>query len=240
MSNSIDFIKKESHIDRPEPIWMGRMGYAEMLLRQINAVRNVQAQQPEVILGCEHPAVITLGIRSKKEIDLLATTEELAQQKIKVVEVDRGGEATLHNEGQLVIYPILDLKHRHLSVRTYVEILQKTTQDWLKSLFHITSSYGQGEPGVFTDHGKIAFIGVRILNGITYHGIAINLCNDLRPFATIRPCGMTNPKLDTVHKGLERQNQIAKELALGAENVAAPDLEASFNSWVQLFFKALP
>ncbi len=144
------------------------------------------------IFGLEHPTVITLGKRGSLSLDVNVSEEE-----IQVVEIDRGGQATLHSPGQLVIYPILNLRRLNLGVREYVETLEKVTIHSLKQL-GIAAERGH-QPGVFTPNGKIAFVGVRIRRGISSHGISINFSNDLNLFQNIRSCGVQNASFDRVY-----------------------------------------
>ena len=147
-------------------------------------------------MGLEHPPVVTLGVRGGPQ-DLLFSSAYFANQGIECVTTDRGGEATFHNPGQLVIYPILHLKELGLSARTYVELLQNVTMRALESL-GIASHKLRNEPGVFTARGKIASVGVRIANGVSRHGVAINVCNDLNGFSLIRVCGKAQQSMDRV------------------------------------------
>lgn len=143
------------------------------------------------ILGLEHPAVITLGRRMKLS-DLLLTTDS-----IPVVESTRGGLATIHSEGQLVIYPIVNLKTNNLGVKQFVKHLLNVTQTTLKD-FQIETFIDDENIGIYTTQGKIAFCGLEIKEGISQHGISINIANDLTLFSQIVSCGVTALKTDRV------------------------------------------
>lgn len=184
--------------------WHGLVSYQRGLDLQAAAWEHIQKNPEEsIILGLEHHEVITLGNRGSRDQDLNAefysanaTPSFVSFPKFEIFEVDRGGQATLHSPGQLVIYPILSLKHRNLGVRNYVQLLEKTTSDLLQSLGIATMS-AQGA-GLQTDKGKIAFIGLRVDRGVTRHGLSLNISNELSHFALIRPCGVTNQKMDRV------------------------------------------
>jgi lipoyl(octanoyl) transferase len=167
--------------------WLGRCDYEEGLEIQNQAVENVKKTSRPEILTCEHPTVITLGKRGQPLTDILTSMDVLREQNIKIVATDRGGQATLHNPGQLVIYPIIPLRQMNLGVRTYVECLERATAHYLAEYgMEVTRGY---EPGLFVENKKIAAFGIRVDRGVTLHGLAINLNNDLESFSLIRQCG---------------------------------------------------
>jgi lipoate-protein ligase B len=200
--------------------WLGSTAYAEALLIQKNISDEVRnSSNAGVVLGLEHPPVITLGKRGSSE-DLLLDCE------MEVIEVDRGGQATLHSPGQLVVYPILKLRDLNLSVRGYVEQLEKSTIRML-SRYGIQASQGS-QAGVFTERGKIAFVGVRIDRGVTRHGISINVSNDLGYFSKIRPCGFVNGRFDRM---IDHVDPLGSGVLHSLEDV--------FRSWSQEFSQGL-
>lgn len=129
----------------------------------------------------EHLPVYTLGLAGKVE-------HILNPGKIPVQQTDRGGQVTYHGPGQLVIYPMLDLKRKGISIRRYVELLEQAIIDLLE-IYGISASRQSGAPGVYINNSKIAALGVRVRNGYCYHGLALNVDMDLAPFAGINPCG---------------------------------------------------
>lgn len=143
----------------------------------------------DILLGFEHPAVITLGSRATLVEDVVGAGSEIPR-----IMTDRGGQATLHSPGQLVIYPIFDLRARGISVREFVGALQQATQDLLAD-FGIAATPAPGA-GLMTERGKIAFIGLRIERGVTRHGLSLNLSNELSLFQGIRSCGVLAARLD--------------------------------------------
>jgi lipoyl(octanoyl) transferase len=133
----------------------------------------------------EHDPVYTLGLAGRRE-------HLLRDNGIPAIKVDRGGQVTYHGPGQLVAYLLVDLKRRRLGIREMVRRIENSVIDWL-ALFGI-AAYGKREaPGVYVrrDGGeaKIAALGLRVRNGCTYHGLAVNVAMDLAPFADINPCG---------------------------------------------------
>lgn len=176
--------------------------------------REVKAGGPGTVIGFESEPVVTLGVRGEKG-DLCLSESEFESRGFKVYHIDRGGQATLHNPGQLVIFPVLHVKT--FGVRAWIDLLLKVSAATLEE-FGKKSQCRPGSPGLYTDQGKIASIGVRIRHGISTHGIAINVCNDLSPFAGIRACGVTNASMDRL-----------------GENIAP---EAVFSSWRKYFQNA--
>jgi lipoate-protein ligase B len=171
----------------------GVMEYSLALSMQLDLhAQRVCGRIPDTSLICEHPPVITLGAH-KAANRLLASPDQIASQGIAIVQVTRGGGTTAHNPGQLVLYPIVDLRRRHLSAGEYVRTLEAFGLELLGTL-GLKARTRKGLPGLWVDDRKIASIGVRISKGVAFHGIAINLHNDLAIFNLFVPCG-----LDGVH-----------------------------------------
>jgi lipoyl(octanoyl) transferase len=136
---------------------------------------------PDEIWFLEHPPVFTLGMSAKRE-HLLAPAE------IPVVPIDRGGQVTYHGPGQLVIYPLIDLRRLDMGVRELVTALEQAVIDYAAEL-GIRAECRRDAPGVYVGAAKLASIGLRIRRGASYHGLALNVCMDLEPFSRINPCG---------------------------------------------------
>jgi lipoate-protein ligase B len=147
-----------------------------------------QGKIPNTVIIVEHMPVITLGAHQELN-KLLVTEEELARENIDLAEIRRGGGATAHNPGQLVFYPILNLAELNLGVNEYVRQLEAIGIELLEK-FGVRSERKTGFPGLWVGPKKIASIGVRVSRQITYHGMAINISNDLSIFNTIVPCGI--------------------------------------------------
>jgi lipoyl(octanoyl) transferase len=129
----------------------------------------------------EHPPVYTQGQAGKAE-------HILNPQDIPLVKSDRGGQVTYHGPGQLVAYVLMDIRRRRLGIRTLVSQLEELLISVLNN-YSIKGSIQCGAPGVYVDDKKIASIGLRVKNGCTYHGIALNVAMNLSPFSGINPCG---------------------------------------------------
>ena len=174
------------------PLAIVRLGITEYgaalrLQEQIVEARR-RAERPDTLVLLEHAPVITLGRGAHPE-NVLATREQLAQRGIDLHEIGRGGDVTYHGPGQLVGYPILDLKPDRCDVRRYVTDLEET-------MIRIAAEYGvearriEGLRGVFAGNDKLGAVGVRISQWITMHGFALNVSTDLDPFQLIVPCGL--------------------------------------------------
>ena len=139
----------------------------------------------------EHPPVFTLGVAGKME-------HVLAAGAIPVIHTDRGGQVTYHGPGQLVVYPLLDLKRLGLGVRALVEAIELAVMDTLAG-FGIRALTKRGAPGVYTHDGrKLASLGLRVRRGCSYHGLAFNVAMDLAPFTRINPCGYAGLQMTQV------------------------------------------
>lgn len=177
---------------------LGLVAYAEALELQAELVQSRRAAEiPDTLVLLQHPHVITLGSGSHEE-NLLLSSDQLKDRGIQLFETGRGGDVTYHGPGQLVGYPILDLKpdrcdlHRYL--RDLEEVLILTVAD-----FGITANRKSGLTGVWAEDRKLAAIGVRVSSGwITSHGFALNVSTDLSYFDTIVPCGIRDQAVGSV------------------------------------------
>ena len=142
-------------------------------------------ESPDEIWLTEHDPVYTLGLAGRRE-------HLLRDNGIPVLAIDRGGQITYHGPGQLVAYLMIDLRRRGLGIRTMVRAIESAVVEWLASL-HIEAWGKPAAPGVYTrvagTEAKIAALGLRVKNGCTYHGVALNVAMDLTPFHDIDPCG---------------------------------------------------
>ena len=136
---------------------------------------------PDELWLVEHDPVFTLGQAGKPE-------HVLAAGDIPVVHVDRGGQVTYHGPGQIVAYPLLDLRRRKLGVRDYVCRIEQAVIDTLGE-WNIEGRRREGAPGVYVNDAKVAALGIRVRRGCCFHGLAFNIAMDLEPFHRINPCG---------------------------------------------------
>lgn len=136
---------------------------------------------PDEIWFLEHPPVFTLGMNGKRE-------HVLAPGDIPVVQIDRGGQVTYHGPGQLVVYPLVDLRRAGLGVRELVTALERAVIQYVAEL-GIVAECRRNAPGVYVEARKLASVGIRIRRGASYHGLALNVSLDTEPFTRINPCG---------------------------------------------------
>lgn len=148
-------------------------------MREFTATRD--ATTPDEIWLLQHPPVYTLGQAGRPE-HLLRDTG------IPLVRIDRGGQITYHGPGQLVVYLLVDLVRRRLKVREMVNLMEQALIDCLAE-YGVRAERRAGAPGVYVDGAKIAALGLRVRNGCSYHGLALNVEVDLEPFTWINPCG---------------------------------------------------
>ena len=171
-------------------VWLGDMDYLEARDLQLAVVEKVLAgQAPNTMLMLEHPHVYTKG-RLSKQSDVLLPEEELTARGIPVHETDRGGQVTYHGPGQLVVYPLVNLKDWGGPVK-YVRALEQVMIATLGEM-GISAHCEAGNTGVWTDEGKIAAIGVKISRSTTFHGFALNVNTDLGYYQNIIPCGISD------------------------------------------------
>ncbi len=163
---------------------------------------------PDTILITEHPPVITLGAR-KSANKLQVSRESLIQQQIDVVDIRRGGGTTAHNPGQLVFYPILNLQELGLGISEYIRELETIGAELLEE-FGVKSQQRKGLRGLWIDNRKIASIGVRVSKFVTYHGMAINIQNDLSIFDYITPCGLDGVEMTSALKETGKHHSMAQ------------------------------
>ena len=171
---------------------LGLIGFADAfaLQKRLVAARKTDAIG-DVLLLCEHPHVITLGRNGSRE-HLLASERVLQQKGVEFHATNRGGDITYHGPGQLVAYTLFDLRRSRVGVRAMVRSIEGAVIEWLRTLG--ISAYGKpSAPGVYVAvmnvEAKIAALGLKVRNGCTYHGLAVNIAMDLTPFADIDPCG---------------------------------------------------
>ena len=194
--------------------------YTEALEIQKKIVKKrIAGRSPDVLLLLEHPPTITLGKRGT-ESHLLVSAEDLKSRGIALHSVDRGGEATYHGPGQIIGYPIMDLKRAGLSIRKYVYQLEETMIAALEE-FEVRGFRRDGKVGVWTgDHDKIGSIGVRVLRRVTYHGFSLNVNLSVDPNPLMVSCGMPdiriislNDLLDHPTETLSAMDSVARSFA---------------------------
>ncbi|MFC7519458.1 lipoyl(octanoyl) transferase LipB [Xanthomonas populi] len=169
---------------------LGRQDYVPVwrAMQRFTDARNGHAADEVWVV--EHAPVFTLGQAGKPE-------HVLAPGDIPVLHVDRGGQVTYHGPGQLVVYPLLDLRRLKIGVRDYVCKIEQALIDTLDE-WNIVAERRDGAPGVYVGGAKIAALGIRVRRGCTFHGLSFNVAMDLEPFHRINPCGYQGLQVTSV------------------------------------------
>lgn len=175
-------------------------GQAWNLQRELEGRRKA-GEIPDQLLLLEHPHVVTLG-RNGRAANLLVSRERLAEMGIEYFEIDRGGDITYHGPGQIIAYPILDLKEWKRDVVAYVRGLEEVIIGTLHQ-FGIEAWRERGATGVWTSSGKICALGVHIARWVTTHGLALNWTTDLKYYQYIVPCGLARPVTSIEQLGVQ-------------------------------------
>jgi lipoate-protein ligase B len=191
----------------------------------------------DTVFIVEHPSVITLGARSSAN-KLLKDRQAIENADIEIVEIRRGGGTTAHNPGQLVIYPIINLKKRSLGVSDFVHLLEKIGIELLGEL-GVKCETKKSLPGLWIGDKKIASIGVQVKKWITCHGIAININNDLSIFDLIVPCGLDNIIMTSAEKELGKKNKSATENTEDTEKIKGKSCLINMNNAKDILRKIL-
>lgn len=185
--------------------YLNRISYADALQIQQEshrAIKSDSANSPGYLYLLEHHPVITNG-RFGNDDNYVLPVDAIEAKGVEVYSSDRGGDLTFHGPGQLVTYPILNLRELNLGVKAYIFSLEQVIIDLLAD-YAIESDRRNGYPGVWTNGQKIASIGVSIKNGITMHGSALNVSTDLNSFSLIVPCGISDVVVTSMQKVLGR------------------------------------
>jgi lipoyl(octanoyl) transferase len=209
---------------------VGRLSYAaaHALQERLVEARKL-GQLGDTLLLLEHPKVITLGRAAKRE-NVLFDAEQLRASGYELFETGRGGDVTFHGPGQLVAYPIVDLKPDRADVRRYVSSLEET-------MIHVCADYGlsatrvQGLNGAWIGDEKVGAVGVRISRWVTMHGFALNVCTALEDFAAIVPCGIRGRGVTSLERQLGREVAMAEVETRAAQHFA--ELHESELSFVE-------
>jgi lipoyl(octanoyl) transferase len=192
--------------------WLGRMNFADALALQeeIVARKRVDHSLGDELLLLEHEPVYTIG-RTPDKSSLLGGVH----LPHPLFAINRGGQATYHGPGQLIGYPIVDLRRCGQDLHKYLRWLEQTLIEFLAG-YEIAATQREGLTGVWIDNCKIASIGVGVRHWITMHGFALNVCGDLAPFAQIVPCGISNVTMTSIERELDKSlsvNDVASAFA---------------------------
>jgi lipoyl(octanoyl) transferase len=202
-------------------VWLGRIEFSKGLEIQAEALEQCDRTGEETLFLLEHEPVYTIGRRLDKSS--LGNASYLPHP---VFEINRGGQATYHGLGQLVGYPILDLKKRGKDLHVYLRSLE-TAVIRLVGSFGVEAEFCDGKTGVWVQNRKIASIGIGVRRWITMHGFALNVSSDLTGFLSITPCGLAGVRMTSLSLELDREISLEE-----VRDRAAEVLEAEFDQAV--------
>lgn len=186
---------------------LGLSDYRDAYILQMKLVQDVASGVTEnTLIITEHESVITIG-RKGSEDSILKSQDFLMSLGVEVLNIDRGGDATCHMPGQIVAYPIFKLEGEAKDIHKFLEYLEEAGIHFLDQ-YGISGMRRPGLRGVWIGEEKIGSIGIGIKKWVTYHGLAININNDLSLFSYIRPCGIPSVKITSLQKVLNRQIDI--------------------------------
>jgi len=191
--------------------WLGVQAYQPMWKQlKYRAASLASGKEKEVIWACEHEPMYTTGRRAIDN-SLNAGKPSKVGLPAPLIVTDRGGETTFHGTGQIMLYPIIHIRKRGLSVREYIHLLEESAIQTLAEHGIITKRRC-GLPGVWTKEGKIVAMGIRVSQGIAYHGMAMNISVDMKYFEAINPCGLGKKavNLQDICKPLPAISQLAQ------------------------------
>ena len=209
----------------PATVDWGRTAYISAWRRQEELVaRRLAGEIGDTLVFTEHEPVYTLGVRLGAARHLLWNAAETARRGIAVVETNRGGDITYHGPGQIVGYPVISLAARK-DLHAYLRFLEQVLINAVGSL-GLAATCRPGQTGIWLGPRKLAAIGVAVKRWVTYHGFALNVNNDLAPFAGIVPCGIADGTVTSLRQELGREFDLAE-----VKNVVAPEFWAQFGTF---------
>ena len=172
--------------------FLGRQDYVPLWHAMQEFTDERDESTPDEIWFCEHPPVFTMGLNASEE-------HLLAPGDIPVVQIDRGGQVTYHGPGQLMVYPLIDIRRANIGVRKLVTALEQSVVD-LAAEYDVRAAARPDAPGVYVEGDKLASVGLRIRRGASFHGMALNVNADLEPFSRINPCGYAELEMTDLHR----------------------------------------
>ena len=192
---------------------MGSVDYKKALELQHRIVKLKEDSFSDILLLVEHPSVITVGHRGKEE-NILVSKDFLKDKEFSLLHVERGGDVTCHEPGQLVGYPLIRLKNFNLKVKDFIEKIEEVIIETLKT-YSVTGRRNKLNNGVWIGKKKIASIGIRLKKWISFHGFSLNVNNDLYGFSLIRPCGLKDVGVTSIKEVTGKEipvEEVSKEL----------------------------
>ena len=183
-----------------------RISYKMAMLFLNKRVEQVKkGKKRELIWILEHPTTYTAGVSFNKK--------EILDEKIEIIQSNRGGKITLHNPGQKIIYFVINLNNRKKDIRKFINVIEHSIIQFLEN-FKIKANKDKKNIGIWVNSKKIAAIGIRVSRWVAYHGCSINISNNLDQYLKIVPCGLNNKKVTSIYKEIEiKPKNYEKKLA---------------------------
>ena len=208
-----------------EIIDLGLISYSDFLTVQSDLLdKRINGLIEDTLVVAEHTPVVTLGRLSREEE--VSDKDFFIDKNIPVIRTNRGGNATYHGPGQIVLYPVVDLADKQKDVSAYIDLLEKTICRSMECLGVAVSKNGQ-KRGVWFGEEKVSFIGVAFKKWVSFHGVSVNINNDITPFEHIDPCGEQGIKITSVKKILGMNMDMVKVKKILTEQFIK-DLESSY------------
>ncbi len=174
-------------------------------------------QKEDVCLLLEHPSVFTLGRNGSSE-NVIVSEAFLQKRGIKLIRIERGGEVTYHGPGQIICYPIINLRRNKLSVVEFVHTLEQIMLAVVKH-FGIKANRDSRNHGIWLGDRKLGSIGIAVRHGISYHGLALNVNIDLEPFAWMNPCGLSGVAMSSMEQELQQSLNLKEVESIMIEEI---------------------
>ena len=194
---------------------LGSFPYEDTYFLQKKILREIDSSGgPDHILLLEHPNIFTVGRTGSRE-NILVDKGFLEKNRLRVIDVDRGGDITFHGKGQLVLYPIFDLKRHAKDLRLFIKNLESMLNLTI-SEYGLKSDKEKKYTGLWSGGSKLGFIGIGVSKWITYHGVSLNVDVDLKYFSFIRPCGIPNLQVTSLEAILNKKidSNLLKDILL--------------------------
>ncbi len=188
--------------------YMGKQDYNAVFEKMRDFTQQRTPASVDEMWCLQHPAVFTLGANADQQ-------HILSQTNIPIVQSDRGGQVTYHAPGQVIIYLLVDLKRKSIGVKRLVQLIEKSVVGLLSD-YNIISQARADAHGVYVNEAKIASLGLRVHSGCSYHGVALNVDMDMKPFSLINPCGFPGLAVTQLkdHSITESVESVSEKLAL--------------------------
>ena len=210
---------------------LGKCEYNEALQIQFDILEKRQKKEiDDTLIIVEHPAVITMG-RNKGDSNLVVSEEELNSLGIQLVKSTRGGDITYHGQGQIVGYPIVDLRSLGMGVKEFVDHLEQVFIDLINDKYNMAAGRIDDHKGVWVEDNKITAIGLSVKHGVTMHGFAFNVNTNLSHFELIVPCGIETKGVVSIERLIGEKANFAE---LTNDVVEYFSKTYNYDEWVQI------